>query len=57
MNPLLKEIRHNPVLWLLVFVPAVFVVKARSHEAGTTLFVLSILAVVPLATLLSHATE
>jgi Ca2+:H+ antiporter len=57
MNPVLKEVRHNPVLWLLVFVPAVFLVKARSHEAGTTLFVLSILAVVPLATLLSHATE
>jgi len=57
MHPVLKEVRHNPVLWLLVFVPAVFIVKARSHEAGTTLFVLSILAVVPLATLLSHATE
>ncbi len=57
MHPVLKEVRHNPVLWLLVFVPAVFLVKARSHEAGTTLFVLSILAVVPLATLLSHATE
>jgi Ca2+:H+ antiporter len=25
MNALLKEIRHNPLLWLLVFVPAVFV--------------------------------
>lgn len=24
MNLLLKEIRHNPLLWLLVFVPAVF---------------------------------
>jgi hypothetical protein len=23
MNPPLKEIRHNPLLWLLVFVPAV----------------------------------
>ena len=57
MHPVLKEVRHNPVLWLLVFVPAVFLVKARSHEAGATLFVLSILAVVPLATLLSHATE
>jgi Ca2+:H+ antiporter len=57
MNALLKEIRHNPVLWLLIFVPAVFVVEARSAEAGTALFVLSVLAIVPLATLLSHATE
>ena len=24
MNPLLKEIRHNPLLWLLAFVPVVF---------------------------------
>jgi Ca2+:H+ antiporter len=57
MKPLLREVRRNPVLWLLIFVPLVFFVKARSPEAGTTLFVLSILAVVPLATLLSHATE
>ena len=24
MNPLLREIRRNPMLWLLVFVPVVF---------------------------------
>jgi hypothetical protein len=24
MNRLLKEIRHNPLLWLLAFVPVVF---------------------------------
>ena len=24
MHPLLKEIRHNPMLWLLAFVPVVF---------------------------------
>jgi Ca2+:H+ antiporter len=57
MNPLLREVRHNPVLWLLIFVPTVFVVKERSAEASTALFVLSVLAIVPLATLLSHATE
>jgi Ca2+:H+ antiporter len=57
MQRVLKEIRHTPVLWLLVFVPLVFVVEARSAEAGTTLFVLSVLAIVPLAALLSHATE
>ena len=57
MTSVLKELRHNPVLWLLIFVPIVFVVQARSAEAHTALFVLSILAIVPLATLLSHATE
>src|SRR6476661_3875037 len=56
MNPLLKEIRHNPLLWLLIFVPVVFVAEKLKHESHTLLFVLSVLAIVPLATLLSHAT-
>jgi Ca2+:H+ antiporter len=57
MNALLKEIRHNPLLWLLVFVPAVFAAEHFKPEAHTLLFVLSVLAIVPLAALLSHATE
>ena len=57
MKPLLDEIRHNPLLWLLVFVPVVFVASRLAPEASTLLFVLSILAIVPLAALLSHATE
>jgi Ca2+:H+ antiporter len=56
-RPLLNEIRHNPLLWLLVFVPAVFAAERLAPESHTLLFVLSILAVVPLAALLSHATE
>jgi Ca2+:H+ antiporter len=57
MNLLLKAIRHNPLLWLLVFVPVVFAGKALEPDAHTLLFVLSVLAIVPLAALLSHATE
>jgi Ca2+:H+ antiporter len=57
MTALLKELRHNPVLWLLVFVPVVFVGETLAPEAHTLLFVLAVLAIVPLATLLSHATE
>ena len=57
MKHLLAEIRHNPLLWLLVFVPIVFVAHAARPEAHTLVFVLSILAIVPLAALLSHATE
>jgi Ca2+:H+ antiporter len=57
MKALLKEIRHNPLLWLLVFVPAVLVAAKVKHDAHTLLFVLSVLAIVPLAALLSHATE
>jgi Ca2+:H+ antiporter len=55
--PLLREIRDNAVLWLLIMVPAVFLAQAFQPEAHTLLFVLSVLAIVPLATLLSHATE
>jgi Ca2+:H+ antiporter len=54
---LLKEIRHNPLLWLLVFVPVVFAGEKLAPDAHTLLFVLSVLAIVPLAALLSHATE
>ena len=57
MNALLKEIRRNPMLWLLVFVPVVFAAAKLKPEAHTVLFVLSVLAIVPLAALLSHATE
>src|SRR5882672_2010977 len=57
MNPLLKEIRHNPMLWLLAFVPLVFAFQKLKPESHTLLFVLSVLAIVPLAALLSLATE
>jgi Ca2+:H+ antiporter len=57
MNPLLKELRHNPILWLLVLVPVVLAAARLVPAAHTLLFVLSVLAIVPLAALLSHATE
>src|SRR5512140_501214 len=57
MKHLLQEIRHNPLLWLLVLVPVVFAAEKLWHESPTTLFVLSVLAIIPLAALLSHATE
>jgi len=57
VNLLFKEIRRNPVLWLLTFVPVVLVAQRIEPEAHTLLFILSVLAIVPLAALLSHATE
>ncbi len=57
MNRILKELLHNPLLWLLVFVPIAIVCHQFRPEAEILLFVLSVLAIVPLATLLSHATE
>ena len=57
MKILLKEIRHNPLLWMLIFVPAVLIAERVAHSAHTLLFTLAVLAIVPLAALLSHATE
>ena len=57
LNPLLKEIRHSPLLWLLAFVPGIFVAEKLAPDAHTLLFLLSILAIVPLAALLNDATE
>lgn len=57
MMSLLKEIRRNPLLWLLSFVPILFVVENLRPAEHSVLFILSVLAIVPLAALLSHATE
>jgi Ca2+:H+ antiporter len=57
MNLLVQEIRHNKLLWLLLFVPAVFIAEKIAPEAHTLAFGLSVLAILPLAILLSHATE
>src|SRR5213596_741278 len=57
MKTLLLKIRHNPLLWLLAFVPVVLAAAKLKPEAHTLLFVLAVLAIVPLAALLSHATE
>jgi Ca2+:H+ antiporter len=57
VDPLLKELRHNPILWLLVLVPVALVAATLAPAAHTLLFVLAVLAIVPLAALLSRATE
>ncbi|HEY7286543.1 MAG TPA: calcium/proton exchanger [Vicinamibacterales bacterium] len=57
MTEVLTELRRNRLLWLLVFVPVLFLAEAFTHDAHTLLFVLSVLAIVPLAALLSQATE
>src|SRR5690242_10010905 len=57
LDPLLKELRHNPMLWLLALVPVALIAAKLVPGAHTLLFVLSVLAIIPLAGLLSHATE
>jgi Ca2+:H+ antiporter len=57
MSVLLKKIAETPLLWLLVFVPVVLALEVANPGAHTLLFLCSILAIVPLAALLSFATE
>ncbi len=57
MNFLLTEIRDSRLLWLLVFVPLVLAGEHLWPERHTLLFLLSVLAIVPLAAMLSRATE
>lgn len=57
MNPLFKEVKNNPLLWLLVFVPALLYMEHAHSDLPTLIFLMSVLAIIPLAALLSHATE
>ena len=57
MNAILRELGENRILWLLTIVPVVFIVERVAADAHTVLFLLSVFAIVPLAALLSRATE
>lgn len=57
LQPLVQQIRRNKLLWLLALVPVLFIADVVQPNAHTLLFVLSVLSIVPLAALLSHATE
>jgi Ca2+:H+ antiporter len=57
MASLLHALRRDPLLGLLVLVPVVLAAHALAPDAHTFLFALSIGAIVPLAALLSRATE
>jgi Ca2+:H+ antiporter len=54
---LLHEIRHNKLLWLLAFVPVLFAMETLKPESHALLFVLAIVAIIPLAVLISRASE
>ena len=57
MNAIVGELRTKPLLWLLVFVPAALAGEHIWPDRHVLLFLLSVLAIVPLAALLSKATE
>jgi len=53
----LRDLVRSPLYWLLVATPALLVAHKLKPDAHTALFLFSIVAIVPLAALLSHATE
>ncbi len=57
LSHVLADLRKNPLYWLLVFVPVVIVAEKMRPESHTALFLLSVAAIIPLAALLSQATE
>lgn len=57
MGQVIKDIVQTPLLWLLVFVPFLFVAESMWPGQHTWLFILSVLAIIPLAALMSKATE
>src|SRR5688500_2445566 len=57
MNRLLQELKHKPIFWLLVMAPVVIVAGHAAPQAHTMLFALSVVAFVPPAARLRHATE
>jgi len=52
-----RDLAANPVYWLLVATPALLIAHKLAPNAHTALFLFAIVAIVPLAALLSHATE
>ena len=57
MSGILTDFRRTPLYWLVVFVPIVFAAEKLRPESYTLVFLLSVVAIVPLAGLLSRATE
>src|SRR5262245_30055705 len=53
----IRLLRQMPLLWLLVFLPAVLIGHALEPKAYTVRFVLWVLVMVPLAALLTHPIE
>jgi Ca2+:H+ antiporter len=57
ISSVVHEIRTNRSLWFLLLTPVVLVYESLHPTAYTTLFVLSVAAIIPLAMTLSRATE
>src|SRR3954465_1730052 len=57
MKQFLHDLKSTPIFWMGIFIPIVLVLEFTHGASHTTMFVLSLLAIIPLAGFLSHATE
>lgn len=57
IHAIAHELRETKIFWLLLFVPVALVLPHISPDAHRTIFFLSVVAIIPLAALLSRATE
>jgi Ca2+:H+ antiporter len=57
MNQFVKDIKSKPIFWMGVAIPIVLILHWTHSGSNTLMFLLSLIAIIPLAAFLSHATE
>jgi Ca2+:H+ antiporter len=57
MNQFLKDLRSKPIFWMGIAVPVVLALHWTHVGSNSLLFIMSLLAIIPLAAFLSHSTE
>ena len=57
IKSLVHEVLHTPVFWFLPLVPVALLYQSANPDSHTTIFLLSVAAIIPLAATLSRATE
>jgi Ca2+:H+ antiporter len=57
MNQFVKDIKSKPIFWMGIAIPIVLILHWTHNGSDTLMFLLSLIAIIPLAAFLSHATE
>ncbi|MBV4358384.1 calcium/proton exchanger [Pinibacter aurantiacus] len=57
MNQFVKDIKSKPIFWMGIAIPIVLTLHWTHSGSDTLMFLLSLVAIIPLAAFLSHATE
>jgi Ca2+:H+ antiporter len=57
MKQFVKDLRSKPIFWLGIFIPIVLIMHWSHAGSNSLMFLLSLLAIIPLGGFISHATE